>query len=172
MLTLRKQARSGVCGLVHRAIPYPTLLFSACDGLINLSVAHKRRAQNEAEKMVLDGDVLAVEWETQEIFLLVFRSYAREATPWTLYALYDGWNATLLAFQAAQRTGRFRLPRDLGQAVLWMEALKECGRLEKEMLRFRSAAQKEKQMARKVAWNLELKRAETEHAAALARLSA
>ncbi|HET6878751.1 MAG TPA: DUF4391 domain-containing protein [Pirellulales bacterium] len=44
--------------LVHRAIPYPVLLISARTDTVALSVAHKRRAQNEADKVVLDDTVI------------------------------------------------------------------------------------------------------------------
>lgn len=41
--------------LVHRAVPYPVLLLMEGPAL-TLSLAHKRWAQNEAGKVVLDGD--------------------------------------------------------------------------------------------------------------------
>ena len=40
--------------LVHRAIPYPVILItSEADG-VAMSVAHKRYAQNEADKVVVE----------------------------------------------------------------------------------------------------------------------
>lgn len=50
------------------------------------------------------------------------------------------------------------------------QALRECARLDIEIARLRSVAAKEMQVLRQVALNLELKRAEADRAAALARL--
>jgi hypothetical protein len=43
--------------LIHRAIPYPVVLVAEQDGAPSVSLAHKRWAQNEAGKTVLDGEV-------------------------------------------------------------------------------------------------------------------
>ena len=59
---------------------------------------------------------------------------------------------------------------DPEQAAVRLEALRECARLEAEMARLRAAAGKEKQMARKVELNMELKRIEAAHASALEKL--
>lgn len=40
--------------LVHRAIPYPVLLITSGSDGVSLSVAHKRHAQNEAGKVVVE----------------------------------------------------------------------------------------------------------------------
>ena len=50
------------------------------------------------------------------------------------------------------------------------DALRECARLEVEIARLRAAATKERQLARQVELNLELKRVEAAKAAALSRL--
>ena len=56
-LTPARQTR--LTALVHRAIPYP--LFLLLTGQTpTLSLAHKRRAQNEADKTVLDGEPLSI----------------------------------------------------------------------------------------------------------------
>ena len=46
--------------LVHRAVPYPVLLLLHSGQRVMLSLAHKRWAQNEAGKVVLEGDVVSV----------------------------------------------------------------------------------------------------------------
>ena len=46
--------------LVHRAIPYPVLLFIEQGIRLSLSVAHKRWSQSEAGKTVLEGDIVSV----------------------------------------------------------------------------------------------------------------
>lgn len=48
--------------LIHRTIPYPVVLVAEHGDTVGLSLAHKRWFQGEAGKTVLDGDVVAVEW--------------------------------------------------------------------------------------------------------------
>jgi hypothetical protein len=56
----RPEAKSGrLIELIHRAIPYPVVLITSDGQGITLSVAHKRRAQNEAGKVVVDRVVSA-----------------------------------------------------------------------------------------------------------------
>ncbi|MFQ5741736.1 MAG: DUF4391 domain-containing protein, partial [Acidobacteriota bacterium] len=160
--------------LVHRAVPYPLLLLTEHAGQVIFSAAHKRWAQNEADKTVLDGEVVAADWEngSEDPHLAEFRkALALERQPHgTLRALYQGWMDTLLAFKAARLTGDFKPAADAEQATARQEALRECARLETEMARLRAAAGKEKQMAQKVELNMELKRIEAAHAAARERL--
>ncbi len=160
--------------LVHRAVPYPLLLLTEHAGQLAFSAAHKRWAQNEAERTVLDGEVVAADWEmgSDAPQLEAFRkALAIERQPHgTLRALYQGWMDTLVAFKAARLTGSFKAAADSEQATARQEALRECARLETEMARLRAAAGKEKQMARKVELNMELKRIEAAHASAKGRL--
>lgn len=173
--TLRAEAKvARLVELVHRAVPYPLLLLTQQPGQVVLSAAHKRWAQNEAEKTVVDGDVVAVEWEVRKEAPHLADFYialALERQPHgSLRALYQGWMDTLIAFKAARLTGSFKPTADPEQAAMRREALRECARLEAEMARLRAAAGKEKQMARKVELNMELKRIEAAHASARARL--
>ena len=173
--TMRGGAKAArLVELVHRAVPYPLLLLTEHARQVLFSAAHKRWAQNEAEKTVVDGDVVAVEWEIGKDVphLADFRdAMALERQPHVnLRALYQGWIDTLIAFMAARLTGSFRLDADPEQATMRREALRKCARLETEMARVRAAAGKEKQMAKKVELNIELKRIEAVHASARARL--
>lgn len=173
--TLRAGAKATrLVELVHRTVPYPLLLVTETAGQIVFSAAHKRWAQNEADKTVLDGDVVAAEWEpgNEAPHLAAFRdALALERQPHgTLRALYQGWMDTLIAFKAARLTGSFKAAADAQQATARQEALGECARLDAEIARLRAAAGKEKQMARKVELNMELKRIQAAHASARARL--
>ena len=76
----------------------------------------------------------------------------------------------LFTFQAACKTGQFAPSDSPASAALRREALAACARLEAEIGRLRAAAAREKQMARQVALNLELKRLQGAHAAARAKL--
>ena len=174
-LTLRATAKAGrLIELVHRAVPYPVLLIAEQGSRVVLSAAHKRWSQAEASKTVLEGDVVTVEWDADQ-----------DAERWpgfcdalalgqqpriNLQALYQGWIDTLLALQAAHVTGAFAVPNTAKQAGLRQGALQECTRLDKEIARLRATAAKEKQMARRVDLNLELKRLEAALAAAHANL--
>ena len=144
------------------------------DARPGLSAAHKRWSQGEAGKTVLEGDVVAAEWDAE-----------RDAERWpafrdalalgrqprtTLHALYQGWIDTLLALQAARVTGAFAVAVGAEHAALRRDALQECARLDAEIARLRATAVKEKQMARRVELNLELKRVEAAQAVARANL--
>ncbi len=175
LLSLRANAKAGrLVELVHRAVPYPVLLLAEQGELTGLSLAHKRWSQGETGKTVVDGEVIAVEWAgaCDAPHAAAFRdalALGRQPRR-TLYVLYHGWVDTLLALQAAQRKGTFARPVSADHAAARREALKECARLEAEIARLRAAAAKEKQLARQVELNLELKRVEAAQAAALARL--
>lgn len=174
-LTLRAGAKlARLVELVHRAVPYPLLLLTEQGELADLSAAHKRWAQKEMGKTVLDGEVVTASWhsEQEDPHGTDFRAaltLARQPRA-SLYALYQGWIDTLLALRAAHVTGAFRLAIDAEQAAARQQALREYGRLDAEIARLRAAAAKEKQMARQVALNLELKRMEAARSAARARL--
>ena len=174
-LTLRAEAKSKrLTELVHRAVPYPTLLLTEQGDRRGLSAAHKRWSQGEAGKTVLEGTVVAADWDA-----------AHDGDRWSafrdalalgkqprasLQALYQGWIDTLLALQAARVTGAFAVAASAEHAAVRRDALQECARLDGEIARLRATAAKEKQMARRVELNLELKRVEAAQAAARANL--
>jgi Domain of unknown function (DUF4391) len=174
-LTFRATAKAGrLIELVHRAVPYPVLLIAEQASTVGLSAADKRWSQAESSKTVLEGDVVTVEWEADQDNqrLLGFcDALALGIQPRiNLQALYQGWIDTLLALQAARVTGAFAVPNNAGLAEHRREALQESARLGKEIARLRATAAKEKQMARRVDLNLELKRLEAALAAAHANL--
>lgn len=178
-LTLRPDAKAGrLLELVHRAVPYPVLLVAENGGPHGhaplLAMAHKRWSQGEAGKMVLEGEVVAVEWDDGRDgpHGAAFRdalAIGRQPRA-SLYALYQGWMDTVLALEAARRTGVFELPASTERVAARRAALQECARCEAEIARLRAVAAKEKQITRQVELNLALKRVEAARAAALARL--
>ena len=177
-LTLRVASKDArLVELVHRAVPYPVLLLTEQaddDAPAGLSAVHKRWSQGEAGKTVLDGDVVASEWDAahdSERWPTFRDALALGNQPrTTLHSLYQGWIDTLLALQAARVTGAFTVVASAGQAALRREALQECGRLDAEIARLRATAAKETQMSRRVELNLELKRVEAAQAAARGNL--
>ena len=78
---------------------------------------------------------------------------------------------TLLALEAARITGALRPTADRHQAAERRQALDEYQRLEGLLAQLRAAAAKEKQIARPVELNMEVKRLETAQRAARAKLS-
>lgn len=174
-LTLRPGSRTTrLVELVHRAIPYPLLLLTEQGERPALSAAHKRWSQGEVDKTVLEGDVVVAEWnaehdgESWPVFLDVLALGKQPRT--TLHALYQGWIDTLQALQAARVTGAFAVAANAEHAAGRRRALQECARLDGEIARLRATAAKEKQVARRVELNLELKRVEAARAAARADL--
>ena len=80
----------------------------------------------------------------------------------SLHALYQGWMDTVIALQTAFVTGLFAVSSSREQAAEHHQALLEVTHLRVEIARFKAAATKEKQIARQVELNLEIKRLERE----------
>ncbi len=163
-VTLRAGAKAGrLAELIHRAIPYPLFLVLLQGDQTSLSLAHKRRAQNEAGKFVLDGDVVEVTVSgnaplSAEVNRLFLDAMALGNQPRVnLLLLYQGWIDTLVALQASQLTGIFNQADTNEAAIARREAVQMCKELEMKIAALRSAAVKEKQMARRVELNLEIK---------------
>jgi hypothetical protein len=178
--TLRSIAKpagaSRLAELVHRAVPYPVLLLLIEGQGLTLSLAHKRWAKNEADKVVLDGSLISVTVsasvseakttdssnhdpapvsEAERAFIQSL-SVTRQPQA-TLLALYQGWMDCVLALLAARLTGSFRTALTPEQAAARRQALADCERLDADISRLRAQAVKEKQMARQVSINLEIK---------------
>jgi hypothetical protein len=166
-LTLRPEARAGrIAELVHRAIPYPVLLIAHSEAGVGLSLAHKRWAHNEAGKTVLDGDVLEASLyppARPELTRQFVDALALDKQPrLSLHALYQGWMDSVVALQTACVTGVFAVPSSREHAAARHQALREVNRLRADIARLKALAAKEKQMARQVELNLEIKRLEGE----------
>lgn len=156
-----------IAELVHRAIPYPVLLVLDDGASLYLSLVHIRWAQKEADKAVLDGDLIqgvfvrngstaasVMDAGTVNAFINTMDLSKQPRT--NLLTLYQGWMDTLSAWQAAAVTGRFECVSPQ-QATARRAALRRCHELDVQISSLRTAASKEKQMARQVAANLEIK---------------
>lgn len=153
-----------IAELVHRAVPYPVLLLLTAPQGVFLSLAHKRWAQNEAGKVVLDGEAVIVDVAhdmTAEHPFVQALALTRQPQA-SLLAVYQGWMDCITAWQVAKVTGIFNTTVTPAQAVARREALRTCQRLELESARLRALAAKEKQMAKQVDLNLALKRISAE----------
>ncbi len=173
-VTIREHAREArLIELLHRAVPYPAMLLVERGLAVSMSLAHKRQAINETNRVVLDGDLVNVTMhnaggDIHEAFLhamdLVLQPRA------SLYALYQGWQDTALALQAALLTGVFT-PLDCAErAQQRRHALRVSLALQGQVASLRSAAAKASQMARQVELNLEIQRLQSELAAVRTQL--
>lgn len=185
---IKPASLSRLAELVHRAVPYPVLLLldeKRAEGpTLTLSLAHKRWAQNEAGKIVLDGDLVSASLlqaadgtpgadakVASDIERDFMQSLAVSRQPQaSLHALYEGWIVCVQALHAARRTRIYRAAATPEQAAARRQALADCQRLEGEISRLRAEAAKEKQLARQVELNLTLKRLQAELAAAQQQL--
>lgn len=170
-LSLKSGTKPGrLVELLHRAVPYPMLLLSTSDAGVCVSLAHLRTSQNESDKMVLDGDLLTVTLPShvsagpspegaQDIVVSGFLAaldLARQPQA-DLHALYQGWMDTVGALDIAFETGRYQPSSSRAQAAERHQALQQCRQLQAKLAELRAHAHKERQMARQVALNLEIK---------------
>ena len=175
-IALRPDAKSSrIVELAHRAVPYPLMLLLTANQQLTLSLAHIRWAQNEAGKVVLDGEPVQVALDTQstlpEISAAFLQALSITRQPRSnLRSLYQGWLDTLSAFQAAQLTGRFAQSVSDEQAAVRRASLQRCREIEQQIAVLRAAAAKEKQIVRQVALNLEIKQLQSKRQEALVQL--
>ena len=174
-LRLRCGARTErLTELIHRAVPYPVVLFSWQEDSLVISLAHVRWSQGEEGKTVLDGNVVAtppLNDQEHETTIAFIESLAIDSQPRaTLYSLYQGWIDAVRALRAAGVTGFFNIPASQLEAEERAAALHEFSRLESRIIKLNAAASKEKQIARRVDLNLELKRLRADRDKIRARL--
>ena len=167
--------------LIHRAIPYPVLLVSSfldadtnaklgSGAQFQISVAHKRFAQNEAGKFVVDEILTtnpialdAVPSATAQAFLSTL-ALAKLPTR-DLFAFYQGWMDGIVGLAASSITGRFALPESPEQMRQMRESVAKHSQILDELSALRTQATKEKQMNRLVELNMNIKRLESQLAA-------
>jgi len=120
---------------------------------------------------VLDGDVLETNLHSPERSDLVKQfvdALALDKQPrLSLHALYQGWMDTVIALQTAFITGVFAITSSREHAVERHQALQEVKKLRVEIARLKTAATKEKQIARQVELNKEIKRLERDETQSL-----
>ena len=173
-LEMRNEARPArLIEIMHRAVPYPVLLIADEGSLVTVSCAHKRRSQSEADRVVLDGEVMsaAPSAAPDTVRSSFLNSLSLTGQPrGSLYELYSGWMNALIAFQSSVVSGRFELPASDEHACRRIKALDEIEDVDLEIKRLRAAAKKEKQMNRRVEVNLDLARLRNRREALLQEL--
>jgi hypothetical protein len=151
--------------LIHRAIPYPIVLITSDAEGVSVSVAHKRHAQNEAGKVVIERVVSASLRQTdrtlpgEQAFMdsLALAEQPRD----DLFALYEGWLTRIEAMNAARVAGIFLATDDVPSIELRRFALDEHARLSREVMHLKSKAARTKQISQRVELNIEIKALES-----------
>lgn len=155
--------------LIHRAIPYPVLLITADEGGLIVSAAHKRHAQNEGGRTVIEQVIAASGLRADavdSVQVAFLKSLALAQQPRTdLFALYAGWVARIEAVNAARLTGAFAATDNQEVIDRRRDALDAHARLTKEIEGLRAKAKREKQLSRRVDLNLEIQQREADLAA-------
>jgi hypothetical protein len=162
----RPEARSArLTELIHRAIPYPVLLITTGTGGVAVSVAPKRAAQNEGDKVVVERVVIVSDIEpnalppVERAFL---DSLALERQPsHDLSTVYDGWLARIEALAAARLSGSYVVKDESNLICRRRTALAEHSRLAYEAAQLRTLAARAKQISRRVDLNQKIKAIET-----------
>jgi hypothetical protein len=160
--------------LIHRAIPYPVLLLTTDEQGVALSAAHKRHAEREAGKVVIEGVVSAQRIgvsATDDIERAFLNSLAlAQQQRRDLCTLYEGWLARIEALNAARLNGAFAASDAPDATLRRREALEAHSRLTREIASLHANASREKQLSRRVDLNLAVKRLEAELEAVKVRL--
>jgi hypothetical protein len=150
--------------LIHRAIPYPVVLITSdVDGLA-VSVAHKRHAQNEAGKVVIES-VISVAGLKEDVANSQERAFMQslalaQQPRRDLCTLYEGWLTRIEALSVARLNGVFAVADEPASIERRRDALKMYSRLATEIRALRALAKREKQMNRRVDLNIEIQRIE------------
>lgn len=162
-----------IAEILHRAIPYPVLAIVETADRRYFSASHKRNSQAQANKVVLDGESIEVETPRHgELFATAFvNEIALDRQPRaSMLALYQGWIDALLALTAARRTNRFAPLESEALRRARQLALRDCEVLDRVISRTRSAAANERQLARRVELNRELKHLESQYSRLLSQI--
>lgn len=165
-ITLRDTAKSPrLLELLHRAIPYPVLLLCTQGKSLVVSTAHKRWSEAESGKMVLDGDMDTAALHDVPLGL---QQQVMEQLPLSrlpshsLLTVYQAWEAQVLACQSAPIAGELRVPASAEETASLRALLRDHTALAAEAARIRKESARERQLARQIEQNLQLRRIEAE----------
>lgn len=171
----RPGARSSrLVELIHRGIPYPVFLITRDAEGVTVSVAHKRNAQNEADKVVVERvvsvDRLKLDASDPAVSEFLRSLPVARQPKVDLFSLYEGWLTRIEALNAARLAGSFVVADDKDTIERRRGALEAHSRLTREITGLRAKAVREKQLNRRVELNLKIQRLEAELAAETANL--
>ena len=175
---LRPAARvARLTELIHRAIPYPVLLLTQGgqnDMKSVLSVAPKRPALNEGDKLVVERVVTTGPFDPllpTSIERSFLHSLALGLIPGgDLSALYAGWLARIEALKAALLSGHYTVPDDPATIDQRRAVLGAHADLTREITGLRARAKRERQMNRLVDLNMQIQSLESRLASGIKTL--
>lgn len=160
--------------VIHRAIPYHVLLVIDEGDDAVMSVADKRQSFVDSDKTVLELGPVIAELSTEDdpatdeaiasALAIDYEAYA------DLGALYAGWMAVAVAIRAHHRTGMFNVVQGTTETRERWQSLQELERLDADMSKVQSSAERVSQMAKQVELNTELQTLRARHAEALERI--
>lgn len=191
--------------LVHRAIPYPVFLILsgstqaetsepvnsalAISPLV-LSLAHIRWAQNEAQRVVIDGMTESLSFNiglpqithdasqraSSDPYVPFFADFCRQlainSLPRThMLALYQGWMNAFIALQTAGVTGRFVTEHGGDSSETRRIGLRTLRDIDAQIASITGIATKERQLPRRVELNLQIQALRFNRQAAVAALA-
>jgi hypothetical protein len=168
--TLRSGAKATrLTELIHRAIPYPVVLWTEQSDVVSLSLAHKRWSQGQAGEVVIEDVRRTAPFRAESLTAheaAFLASVALSGLPASdLYVLYQGWLDRAAALEAATVTGAFAPPVTAERAAAQRDALAARAKLQRDLATLRAQAEREKQVNRRVELNLAIRRLEAELAA-------
>ncbi len=145
-----------IASLMHRAIPYPLILIFDDGKKACISTADKRINQADKAKLVIE-DRWLTDWmdvsaptEAQKNFLEVLTFTKLPST--NFYALYEAYQASVIAIIAATRSGTFQ-SADSTASKHKGAALRKIEALEREIGEHKAKLKRETQMGGKIALN-------------------
>lgn len=152
--------------IIHRAIPYPVVLITSDEEGITVSMAHKRHAQNEKGRVVIERVVSVAGLRTEQLSpdeQAFLQSLALMRQPRShLGTLYEGWLARIEALKAARLNGAYSATDDAATIERRRAALEAHSQLMRAIIGLRAKATREKQLNRRVDLNLEIHRLEAD----------
>jgi hypothetical protein len=171
-LILRPGARmQRIIELIHRAVPYPILLIAQCGDEIVISGAHKRNAQNEAGKVVLDGEIVASKiFEAPYISKFLGDLTLKGQPAQSMLTVYTGWIGRIVALTVAALTGNYAPTFEYGLVEARRRNLSELSKLLKEIETLKQAAQRTTQMSIAMDLNMKIKKLENDRKALLSAI--
>ncbi len=131
---------------------------------IAVSVTHKRHAQNEAGKVVIErvvsvGGLQAERFGGPDHAFIASLALSHQPRR-DLWTLYEGWLTRIEALKAARLNGAFTTTDDAVSIERRRDALASHLQLTREVMGLRAKANRERQLNRRVDLNLEIQRLE------------
>lgn len=164
LLRLQTAAPSGrLVELLHRAMPYPLLVFVEQNSQYALSLANKRWARNDSSAWVLDGTVLTVALPENELTAAFRSSLGLQAQRRTqMQELYQSWWNCLECLDQAEFTVGYTLARSPAEQLERRACVARLRTLRTEIATLRQTARKQNQLRDRATTHLRIEQLQQE----------